>query len=120
MFFEIHSTFLFFYFAGVDWKSLTMPASLPITTDYFPDKLSLTNDYVVSDYNLLPEDVNFEMNQYGDMLFVLISLYLYSSSFPVVCLNLEAPQMSWQPVPSIPLCSQCIAEFRKSLKIPKG
>jgi len=49
-----------------------MPASLPITTDYFPDKLSLTNDYVVSDYNLLPEDVNFEMNQYGDMLFVQI------------------------------------------------
>lgn len=101
-----------------------MPASLPITTDYFPDKLSLTNDYVVSDYNLLPEDVNFEMNQYGDMLFVLISLYLYSSSssssFPVVCLNLEAPQMSWQPVPSIPLCSQCIEAFRKSLKVTKG
>ena len=100
-----------------------MPASLPITTDYFPDKLSLTNDYVVSDYNLLPEDVNFEMNQYGDMLFVQILLYLYSSSsssFPVVCLNLEAPQMSWQPVPSIPLCFQCIAEFRKSLKISKG
>jgi hypothetical protein len=100
-----------------------MPASLPITTDYFPDKLSLTNDYVVSDYNLLPEDVNFEMNQYGDMLFVQILLNLYSSSsssFPVVCLNLEAPQMSWQPVPSIPLCSQCIAEFRKSLKISKG
>lgn len=51
-------------FAGVDWKSLTMPASLPITTDYFPEKQSLTNDYVVSDYNLLPEDVNFDMNQY--------------------------------------------------------
>ncbi|XP_076106602.1 GATOR complex protein Iml1-like isoform X2 [Mytilus galloprovincialis] len=48
---------------SVDWKSLTMPASLPITTDYFPEKQSLTNDYVVSDYNLLPEDVNFDMNQ---------------------------------------------------------
>ncbi|CAC5397004.1 DEPDC5 [Mytilus coruscus] len=48
---------------SVDWKSLTMPASLPITTDYFPGKQSLTNDYVVSDYNLLPEDVNFDMNQ---------------------------------------------------------
>ncbi|XP_063239930.1 GATOR complex protein Iml1 isoform X2 [Bacillus rossius redtenbacheri] len=43
---------------GVDWKSLTIPACLPITTDYFPDKRSLQNDYVVSDYNLLPDDVN--------------------------------------------------------------
>lgn len=44
--------------SGVDWKSLTIPACLPITTDYFPDKRSLHNDYVVSDYTLLPEDVN--------------------------------------------------------------
>ncbi|XP_041977635.1 GATOR complex protein Iml1 isoform X2 [Aricia agestis] len=43
---------------GVDWKSLTIPACLPITTDYFPDKRSLQNDYLVSDYNLLPDDVN--------------------------------------------------------------
>nr|XP_022339565.1 GATOR complex protein DEPDC5-like isoform X4 [Crassostrea virginica] len=43
---------------SVDWKSLTMPASLPITTDYFPDKRSLENDYTVSQYALIPEDVN--------------------------------------------------------------
>ncbi|XP_055373672.1 GATOR complex protein Iml1 isoform X2 [Condylostylus longicornis] len=43
---------------GVDWKSLTIPACLPITTDYFPDKRSLDNDYVISDYTLLPDDVN--------------------------------------------------------------
>lgn len=43
---------------GVDWKSLTIPACLPITTDYFPDIRSLHNDYVVSDYTLLPDDVN--------------------------------------------------------------
>ena len=43
---------------GVDWKSLTIPACLPITTDYFPDKRSLNNDYLVSDYTLLPDDVN--------------------------------------------------------------
>lgn len=41
----------------MDWKSLTAPACLPITTDYFPDKRALNNDYVVSDYTLLP-DVN--------------------------------------------------------------
>lgn len=48
---------------GVDWKSLTIPACLPITTDYFPDKRSLHNDYVVSDYTLLPEGVNEEYAQ---------------------------------------------------------
>lgn len=44
--------------SGVDWKSLTIPACLPITTDYFPDKRSLNNDYVLSIYTLLPDDVN--------------------------------------------------------------
>lgn len=48
---------------GVDWKSLTIPACLPIITDYFPDKRSLQNDYVVSDYNLLPDDVNADFAQ---------------------------------------------------------
>lgn len=45
-------------YLGVDWKSLTIPACLPITTDYFPDKRSLNNDYVLSIYTLLPDDVN--------------------------------------------------------------
>ncbi|EAT34884.1 AAEL012917-PA, partial [Aedes aegypti] len=52
-----------FVLFGVDWKSLTIPACLPITTDYFPDKRSLHNDYVVSDYTLLPDDVNAEFAQ---------------------------------------------------------
>ncbi|XP_064612475.1 LOW QUALITY PROTEIN: GATOR1 complex protein DEPDC5-like [Liolophura sinensis] len=43
---------------SVDWKSIVMPASLPISTDYFPDKRSLHNDYVQNDYTLLPDDVN--------------------------------------------------------------
>lgn len=46
--------------SGVDWKSLSIPACLPITTDYFPDKRSLHNDYVISDYTLLPDDVNLD------------------------------------------------------------
>ncbi|XP_070204272.1 GATOR complex protein Iml1-like isoform X2 [Littorina saxatilis] len=45
---------------SVDWKSLTIPASLPITTDYFPDEKSLDYDYVIADYDLLPDDVNAE------------------------------------------------------------
>ncbi|XP_012671329.1 GATOR complex protein DEPDC5 isoform X1 [Clupea harengus] len=39
---------------GVDWKSLTTPACLPLTTDYFPDKQSLQNDYTEGCYDLLP------------------------------------------------------------------
>ncbi|CAG9760851.1 unnamed protein product [Ceutorhynchus assimilis] len=42
---------------GVDWKSLTIPACLPITTDYFPDKRTLHTDYVVSLYSLVPDSV---------------------------------------------------------------
>ncbi|KAL1494319.1 hypothetical protein ABEB36_009934 [Hypothenemus hampei] len=42
---------------GVDWKSLTIPACLPITTDYFPDKRTLNTDYVVSLYSLVPDSV---------------------------------------------------------------
>ncbi|XP_029142711.1 GATOR complex protein DEPDC5, partial [Protobothrops mucrosquamatus] len=40
---------------GVDWKSLTTPACLPLTTDYFPDRQSLRNDYTEGCYDLLPE-----------------------------------------------------------------
>ncbi|XP_035692022.1 GATOR complex protein DEPDC5-like isoform X3 [Branchiostoma floridae] len=40
---------------GVDWKSLTTPACLPITTDYFPEKHSLEYDYLESNYDLLAE-----------------------------------------------------------------
>ncbi|XP_028328449.1 GATOR complex protein DEPDC5 isoform X2 [Gouania willdenowi] len=39
---------------GVDWKSLTMPACLPLTTDYFPDRQTLQNDYTEGCYDLLP------------------------------------------------------------------
>ncbi|XP_049824160.1 GATOR complex protein Iml1 isoform X3 [Aethina tumida] len=48
---------------GVDWKSLTIPACLPITTDYFPDKRALNIDYVVSLYSLLPDSVNEHFSQ---------------------------------------------------------
>lgn len=37
---------------GVDWKSLTMPACLPLTTDFFPSKSSMQNDYVIGEYTI--------------------------------------------------------------------
>ncbi|XP_038574841.1 GATOR complex protein DEPDC5 isoform X9 [Micropterus salmoides] len=39
---------------GVDWKSLTTPACLPLTTDYFPERQALQNDYTEGCYDLLP------------------------------------------------------------------
>jgi hypothetical protein len=44
----------------MDWKSMTCPASLPLTTDYFPAKESLKSDYVEAAYTLLPDIVNFD------------------------------------------------------------
>lgn len=41
---------------GVDWKSLVIPACLPITTDFLPDTRTLQQDYVTYAYDLLPED----------------------------------------------------------------
>lgn len=57
------NTICLLIFLGVDWKSLTIPACLPITTDYFPDERSLQNDYLVSIYDLLPDDVNADFAQ---------------------------------------------------------
>lgn len=44
---------------GVDWKSLVMPACLPITTDFLPDKRTLQQDYVTYGYDLLPDEQDF-------------------------------------------------------------
>ena len=43
---------------GVDWRSITWPACLPITTDYFPDKRAFENDYVVNQYVIVPDEIN--------------------------------------------------------------
>ena len=32
---------------GVDWKSITYPACLPITTDYLPDQRTLDTEYFI-------------------------------------------------------------------------
>ena len=52
--------------SGVDWKSLTIPASLPITTDYFPDPVSLVKDYFVNEYEIVPEVIFSEIESTGD------------------------------------------------------
>lgn len=50
---------------GVDWKSLTTPACLPLTTDYFPDRQTLQNDYTEGCYDLLPHS---DLERYSAVL----------------------------------------------------
>ncbi len=38
---------------GVDWKSLTEPACLPITVDFFPSKTKLEQEYYESPSKLI-------------------------------------------------------------------
>ncbi|XP_013383589.1 GATOR complex protein DEPDC5 [Lingula anatina] len=47
---------------GVDWRSMSLPAVLPMSTDFFPDKRSLHNDYVISEYKLLPDVINSDIS----------------------------------------------------------
>ena len=41
---------------GVDWKSLSIPACLPMTTEYFPDQKTFENDFYWYNYNVIIDD----------------------------------------------------------------
>lgn len=67
---------------GVDWKSLVMPACLPITTDFLPDKRTLQQDYVTYCYDLLPDEQASEFylkrifkNEIGSEKFIMDQFY---------------------------------------------
>ncbi len=53
--------------AGVDWKSLTIPASLPITTDYFPGEKALADEYTLNEYTIEPDEINADFRQRSPM-----------------------------------------------------
>ena len=72
--------------AAVDWKSLTLPASLPVTTDFEPDSLVLRHRYKLYPYELsdpgallcgLPD---FEGNDADKELENTLSAFLCSST----------------------------------------
>ena len=48
---------------GVDWKSLTEPACLPVTVDFFPAESRLSQDYFQSPLELV---ANFCQNEFDD------------------------------------------------------
>ena len=41
---------------GVDWKSLSCPALLPLTSDFYPNRRTLDSDYVEYNYKLYIEE----------------------------------------------------------------
>ena len=41
---------------NVDWKSLTIPACLPLTSEFCPDKRTLNSEYLEYNYELCIED----------------------------------------------------------------
>ena len=45
---------------SVDWKSLTIPACLPVTTDYFPDERLLNKYYKIHNYEIFIGEENEE------------------------------------------------------------
>ena len=51
---------------GVDWKSLTEPACLPITTDYFPPKSKLINDFYEHPSKLLVSSYNYGEEEFPE------------------------------------------------------
>ena len=41
---------------GVDWKSLSCPALLPLTSDFYPNRRTLDSDYLEYNYKLYIEE----------------------------------------------------------------
>ena len=41
---------------GVDWKSLSIPACLPMTTDYFPEQKTFEDDFFWYNYTVIMDD----------------------------------------------------------------
>ena len=60
----------------VDWKSLTIPAILPITTDYLPDETTLLWRYKFSEHFLDP-DVDLELEDSAVNYFYSLLGYSY-------------------------------------------
>ena len=69
---------------GVDWKSLTEPACLSITTDYFPPKPKLVNDYYEHPSKLLVSSYNYGEEEFPEGKNVRI---MYMCRCAVLCVK---------------------------------
>ncbi|XP_044074666.1 GATOR complex protein DEPDC5 isoform X1 [Siniperca chuatsi] len=106
---------------GVDWKSLTTPACLPLTTDYFPDRQALQNDYTEGCYDLLPHS---DLERREDEAPVMSASQVFEEFICqrlmqgyqiIVQLNNRKPQPSVAtPLGSSPLYSRGLVSLRRA------
>ncbi|XP_054452420.1 GATOR complex protein DEPDC5 isoform X5 [Anoplopoma fimbria] len=109
---------------GVDWKSLTTPACLPLTTDYFPDRQALQNDYTEGCYDLLPhsdlerrEDEAPVMSA-SDVFEEFICQRLMQGYQIIVQTNKRKPQPTVAtPLGSSPLYSRGLVSLRRAEEV---
>ena len=47
---------------GVDWRSLTIPAALPLTTDFCPDDDVFDKEYLLNEYEIFTDDLEDQDN----------------------------------------------------------
>ncbi|KJH46441.1 hypothetical protein DICVIV_07515 [Dictyocaulus viviparus] len=93
---------------GMDWKSLVRSALLPITTDYFPDRLTLISDYLYTEHQISVvhehgSRVKMDINQLSRLVFDQLicqrlqrgfQIILMSKPLIHVCLCFVSPQKS--------------------------
>lgn len=61
---------------GVDWKSLTEPACLPVTVDFFPSESKLNQDYYQSPSKLVVSSYDDEFDVDTGSKYVCVMLYI--------------------------------------------
>uniref|UniRef100_A0A3B4X875 DEP domain containing 5, GATOR1 subcomplex subunit n=1 Tax=Seriola lalandi dorsalis TaxID=1841481 RepID=A0A3B4X875_SERLL len=100
---------------GVDWKSLTTPACLPLTTDYFPDRQTLQNDYTEGCYDLLPHKDEAPVMSASQVFEEFICQRLMQGYQIIVQPNNRKPQPAVAtPLGSSPLYSRGLVSLRRA------
>ncbi|CAJ0578810.1 unnamed protein product, partial [Mesorhabditis spiculigera] len=78
---------------GMDWKSLARSALLPITTDFFPDTLTIRNEYQVYSYQVLvernqyPNPYNLPLSEISRLVFDQLICQRLQRGFQIVTLK---------------------------------
>ncbi|KAK6746074.1 hypothetical protein RB195_012283 [Necator americanus] len=77
---------------GVDWKSLVRSALLPITTDYFPDGLTLLKDYLYTEHQISVVNehglrVKMDINQLSRLVFDQLICQRLQRGFQIILMS---------------------------------
>ncbi|KAJ1365118.1 hypothetical protein KIN20_025345 [Parelaphostrongylus tenuis] len=77
---------------GMDWKSLVRSALLPITTDYFPDRLTLISDYLYTEHQISVvhehgSRVKMDINQLSRLVFDQLICQRLQRGFQIILMS---------------------------------